>query len=119
MIKWKIMKKKVYYKPHEYIELLNFCITTTNIGKQAESIIRTIYRRYICNDSISFRQYQVLHNISVMCVDSHPKQNILKSIKFAGPSEGLPIFVMRPNDRLDFPKEKITQKEIVSNDAVI
>lgn len=99
------MKPKKLYAPKEYIKLLEFCIHTTNLGEKTEAIIRSIYRRYICNENISARQFEVLHNISVMCADVDPLQNILK-IKFDGPSEGLPAFALNENGTLRLVPEK-------------
>ena len=116
------MKPKKLFHPKEYIKLLEFCMFTTNIGEKAESIIRSIYRRYICDENISPRQYEVLHNISVMCAEAERGQTILKTLKFDGLSEGLPAFAMNEDGSLRLAKEKIikpTEKEIenVSTDT--
>jgi len=112
------MKAKKFYLPTEYIDLLDFCIKTTNIGSKAESIIRSIYRRYVCNEHISVRQYEALHNISVMCAgsdsDSGSKawsfQTILRTIRGDGEPDKLPMFVM-DNDFLRLPFQSQSQEE--------
>ena len=81
------MKAKTFYRPDEYIDLLDYCTTTTNLSEKAESIIHSIHQMYRNRQNISVRQYFALYNISINCIDALPSQKILKTIKFNLESE--------------------------------
>lgn len=112
------MKAKSY-EANDYVKLMEFCLLTTNLGEKSESILRSVYRKYVSGGRISDKQYEALHNIAIMCTEGTPEQTILRSLKFDGPPEPLPAFVLTEDGVLNYPKEKNNvqpTQEILSND---
>lgn len=76
------MKNKNFYCPNEYLDLLNYCILTTNLREKSESILYTICHKFFYGDGIiSVKQFEALQDIAVECCYSEPEQNILRTLK--------------------------------------
>ena len=75
------MKKK-FYTPYEYINLLNYCLLTTNLGEKAESFLQSMYRQYVQKSNITARQYNALYKISIDCTEAHPRQTVLRKLAY-------------------------------------
>jgi hypothetical protein len=115
------MRKKSFYLPAEYINLLEYCTLTPNIGIKGESILRSCFHRFYCNGNLSSRQYNALHDIATVCAESG-KNDVLRTIKFEGKPEGLPLFARNDDASLRLAIEKkikvdeIPESKILLND---